>query len=206
MHAELREPVRALLGEGPQLFPDGSLRWVDLLRGQVYIRTAGRSRLIATHPHEVSKVLPWSGGHLALTRAGLDAVTRDGVTAWSLDLTGGDDSLRCSDGTVLPDGTIAVGIVDRDLSPGRGQLVRVLSDGEIIRVVEHATIPNGIDVTPDGTALVWVDSPTRTLVRLAIDPHDGSLGAPRSWVVLPHEWGVPDGLCSDDRGGVWVAM
>ncbi len=206
MHAELQEPVRALLGEGPQLFPDGALRWVDLLRGEVYVRSDDHSRLVATHRHEVSKVLPWSGGHLALTRAGLEAVTPDGALAWTLDLTGGDNSVRCSDGTVLPDGTVAVGIVDRDLTPGRGSLVRVLGDGESIRVVDGATIPNGIDVTDDSSALVWVDSPTRTLMRLAIDPSDGNLGAPRAWVSLPEQWGVPDGLCSDDAGGVWVAM
>jgi len=206
MLAEFRERVCALLGEGPQLFPDGALRWVDLLRGEVYVRSDNHSRLTATYPHEVSKVLPWFAGHLALTRAGIEAVTADGAVAWTLDLTGGDDSVRCSDGTVLPDGTVAVGIVDRDLRPGRGSLVRVLGDGASIRVVEGATIPNGIDVTDDGSALVWVDSPTRTLMRLAIDPDDGSLGAPRAWISLPEQWGVPDGLCSDDSGGVWVAM
>lgn len=206
MRAEIAEPVTALLGEGPQLFPDGSLRWVDLLRGEVYVREAGRSRLLAQHPHEVSKVLPWMHGHLALTRSGIEGVAHDGSHQWTIELTAGDDAVRCSDGTVLPDGSVAVGIVDRTLSAGRGHLVRVLTDGTIIPVVDNATIPNGIDVTADGNDVLWVDSPTRTIMRLAIDPAIPGLGAPRPWITLPEEWGVPDGLCADQGGGVWVAL
>lgn len=206
MIAELVEPVGALLGEGPQLFPDGTVRWVDLLAGKVFIRKDGRSTVAAAYPHEVSKVLPWTHGHLTLTRASIDLVAISGQTVASIDLTAGDDTLRCSDATVLPHGGVAVGIVDRDLAPGRGRLVVVHPDGTIAHVVGHATIPNGIDVMPNGDEVVWVDSPTHTLTRFNIDPDTGNLVNAREWVTLPSGLGVPDGLCADADGGVWVAM
>ena len=205
MIAELVEPVGALLGEGPQLFPDGTLRWVDLLAGKTFIRRDGQSSLAAAYPHEVSKVLPWLHGHLVLTRAGIALVADNGVTVAAIDLTDGDDTLRCSDATVLPHGGVAVGIVARDLAPGRGSLVVVHPDGTIAHVVDQATIPNGIDVTLDGE-VVWVDSPTHTLTRFTINPATGHLSNARNWVTLPPELGVPDGLCADVGGGVWVAM
>jgi len=204
--AELVEPVGALLGEGPQLFPDGTLRWVDLLAGTAFIRQEGHSSVAARYPHEVSKVLPWVHGHLALTRTGVEMVAESGETVATIDLTAGDSSLRCSDATVLPHGGIAVGIVDRDLAPGRGSLVVVHPDGGITCAVDRATIPNGIDVMPDGVEVVWVDSPTHTLTRFTIDPASGNLVNPREWVTFPPSLGVPDGLCADTKGGVWVAM
>jgi sugar lactone lactonase YvrE len=206
MKAELIEDTRSLLGEGPQLFPDGALWWVDLLAGKVFRRTSPPSEEVATYPGEVSKVLPWVGGYLALTRAGVVGVSHTGETVMRIDLTGGDETLRCSDAAVLPGGGIAVGIVDRDLTPGRGRLVAVHPDGETTVIVDNATIPNGIGITPDGSEAVWVDSPTHTLIRFTIDATTGGLTTPRDWVTLSPHLGVPDGLCIDREGGVWVAM
>jgi sugar lactone lactonase YvrE len=207
MRAELLEDTQCLLGEGPRLFPDGSLWWVDLLAGRVFRRQGGgRSTHVASYPGEVSTALPWINGYLALTRRGVVAVSFQGDTVATIDLTEGDASMRCSDATVLPDGGIAVGVVDRDLTPGRGRLIVVHPDGGTTAVVDEATIPNGIGTTPDGSEVVWVDSPTHQLVRFTIDATTGCLTNRRNWVTLSPHLGVPDGLCIDREGGVWVAM
>lgn len=206
MKAELVEDTRSLLGEGPQLFPDGALWWVDLLAGKIFRRAHHHSDEVACSPGEVSAVLPWVSGYLALTRAGVVGFSPSGDTVMTRNLTGGDDTLRCSDAAVLPDGGIAVGIVDRDLAPGRGSLVVVHPDGDTTVIVDNATIPNGIGTTPDGSEVVWLDSPTHTLVRFTFDAATGCLTEPRNWVTLSPDLGVPDGLCVDREGGVWVAM
>jgi sugar lactone lactonase YvrE len=204
--AELTEDTRAALGEGPTLFPDGSLYWVDLVAGEVFRRDSKGSVRVQTFPYDVSKVLPWNRGFLALTRAGVEAFTGDGEAAFTIDLTDSDDSLRCSDATVLPGGGIAVGVMDRDMAPERGRLVVIHPGGDIETVVSTATIPNGIDVLASGRDVVWVDSPTQTLMRFTIDPTTGTLHSPQEWATIPPALGVPDGLCADSRGGVWVAL
>jgi sugar lactone lactonase YvrE len=198
--------VRATLGEGPSVFPDGSLWWVDIPEGNVFRRHNDVSQLVRTYNDEVSKVLPWTHGHIALTAHGVEMVSSDGVTVSTIDVTGGDPLLRCSDGTVLPSGGVAVGVVDKNLTPGRGRLVVIQMDGSIRTIVEGASIPNGIDVDPAGERAWWVDSPTQTIMTFDVNPHTGSLEDPHPWAHIPDSLGIPDGLCADQDGGVWVAL
>jgi sugar lactone lactonase YvrE len=204
--AELLEDTRATLGEGPNLFPDGSLWWVDIPEGKVFSRTDFGSQLISQCDDEVSKALPWSDGHIALTARGVELVTTRGDILDTIDVTHGDSTLRCSDGVVLPSGGIAVGVVDKSLTAGRGRLVVIQPDGSVVTIVDHATIPNGIDVHPSGESLWWVDSPTQIIMRCHIDPSTGLIHDPTPWASVPPDLGVPDGVCADREGGVWVAL
>jgi sugar lactone lactonase YvrE len=206
MAVELAEAVAATLGEGPSLFPDGTLKWVDIPEGKVFSRHDGISQLVTTYAYEVSKVLPWAFGHVALTAQGVELVSSEGRIVSTVDVTGGDPTLRCSDGTVLPSGGIAVGVVDKSLTPGRGRLVVIHTDGSTATIAEGASIPNGIDVNPTGDRVWWVDSPTQTIVTLDVNPATGSLEDPQPWAHIPESWGIPDGLCADQDGGVWVAL
>lgn len=206
MSVELVEDVRATLGEGPSVFPDGSLWWVDIPEGKVFRRHNQVSQLVETYNDEVSKVLPWSHGHVALTAHGVELVSSDGVAVSTIDVTGGDSLLRCSDGTVLPSGGIAVGVVDKNLTPGRGRLVMIQPDGSMSTIVDGASIPNGIDVDPSGKRVWWVDSPTHTIMAFDVNPDTGAIENPRPWAHVPESLGIPDGLCADRDGGVWVAL
>ncbi|MGA1024256.1 MAG: hypothetical protein ACO3S8_06190, partial [Aquiluna sp.] len=66
--AELMIDSRARLGEGLQLFPDGSLWWVDIPAGRVHRIRDGRSELVLKGSGEVAKVLPWDQGFLVFGR------------------------------------------------------------------------------------------------------------------------------------------
>jgi sugar lactone lactonase YvrE len=205
MRAELYEKRGADLGEGPQLFPDGSLRWVDLLRGEIYRKSAGPSALERSYPYEISKVLPWEGGELALTRYGIEAVDRTHTPVFTVPLIASHERGRCSDGTVLPDGSIALGIVDRELRPGRGSLVSVGTDCQVRVITRGCTIPNGIASLASGESVIWTDSATQMLTLLEWSESTG-LHSPRPLVHIPDSVGTPDGLVADSSGGAWVAM
>ncbi len=205
MRAELYESVGADLGEGPQLFPDGSMRWVDLVRGEVYRKSEGPSVLERSYPYEISKVLPWEGGELMLTRQGIEAVDLSHEPLFTLPLTSSNERERCSDGTVLPDGSLALGIVDRELRPGRGQLVSVGTDCQVQVIARECTIPNGIACLASGDSVIWTDSATHLLTLLEWSESTG-LHSPRPFVKIPDSLGTPDGLVADSSGGVWVAM
>ena len=206
MSAELLEDTRATLGEGPSLFPDGTLWWVDIPEGRVFSRTDLGSQLISQYDDEVSKVLPWSNGHIALTAHGVELVNTRGDILDTIDVTYGDSTLRCSDGVVLPSGGIAVGVVDKTLTAGRGRLVVIQPDGSVVTIVDRATIPNGIDVHPSGESVWWVDSTTQIIRRCDVDPMTGLIHDPTPWASVPPHLGIPDGLCADREGGVWVAL
>jgi len=206
LRATLLSDCGAELGEGIQLFPDGGLRWVDLPEGKIFRLDGTTNRLLQSFDHEVSKVLPAEKGAIALGRFGPIAMDHSGQVVGSMEFLDVGSNLRLSDGAVLPDGSISVGIVDRELVKGRGSLVQITNELEVREVVTGATIPNGCGLLPSGQELVWVDSPTQTLSLLAWNEATGILGPPRPIAEIPAEYGVPDGLCVDSQGGIWVAM
>ena len=62
--------------------------------------------------------------------------------------------------------------------------------------------PNGTVITPDGKTLILAESMAQRLTAFAI-AEDGTLGGRRIWAQLN---GVPDGICLDADGCVWVAI
>jgi sugar lactone lactonase YvrE len=196
----------AKLGEGLQLFPDGDLRWVDLTEGKIFRFDGKANILLHSFDHEVSRAVPARQGTIALGRYGPIAIDQSDQVVGALEFLDFGSNLRLSDGAVLPDGSLAVGIVDRELVKGRGKLVQITNELEILEVVSGATIPNGCGLLPSGQELAWVDSPTQTLSLLAWNEATGILGPPRPLASIPTEYGVPDGLCVDSQGGIWVAM
>ncbi|MBO0686527.1 MAG: SMP-30/gluconolactonase/LRE family protein, partial [Candidatus Dormibacteraeota bacterium] len=81
---------------------------------------------------------------------------------------------------------------------------RLDPDGSVRRMLERLTISNGIDWSPDGTRMYFVDSGQKAIDLLDYDPDDGGISHRRHHAVLSGE-GVPDGLCVDGEGCIWVA-
>jgi sugar lactone lactonase YvrE len=206
MRADLVANVGAELGEGPVLFPDGSMWWVDLLTGQVYRWHDGHNARVTQFDHEVATVLPAQVGTIALSRTGPLLLTETGQIRTEFARYSPESNLRCSDGVVLPDGSVVFGVVDRDLAPERGHLARLDRDGEITTILERTTVSNGLAVLPDRKRVVWTDSATGRIDVFDLDPVSGALINRRPWCMVPENVGVPDGLCTDADGGVWVAM
>jgi sugar lactone lactonase YvrE len=67
---------------------------------------------------------------------------------------------------------------------------------------EGLAFPNGMLITPDGQTLIVAESYASRLTAFDIEP-DGSLARRRVWAQF--EEGVPDGICLDAEGAVWVA-
>ena len=62
--------------------------------------------------------------------------------------------------------------------------------------------PNGTVITPDGKTLIVGETFGARLTAFDIEP-DGSLSNRRVWAAL--ENAVPDGICLDADGAIWVA-
>jgi sugar lactone lactonase YvrE len=92
-----------------------------------------------------------------------------------------------------------------DREPGGGSLYRFDPDGSVHTVIEHVTISNGLDWSPDGSLAYYNDTETHRVDVFDYD-RDSGLTARRPFVEIPPDNGRPDGLTVDTRGGVWVAL
>ncbi len=112
----------------------------------------------------------------------------------------------CNDMVVLPSGRAYVGNFGFDMWAGAPQapaaLLRVEPDGSASVAADSLSFPNGIVVTPDGRGLIVAESYAGRLTRFDIAA-DGSLSGRRVFAELPGV--VPDGICLDADGAVWVA-
>jgi sugar lactone lactonase YvrE len=86
--------------------------------------------------------------------------------------------------------------------PQPTSLLLVELDGTVHVVAEQLNLPNAMVITSDGTTLIVAESYSKRLLAFDIEP-DGWLSAPRTWADLQPN--VPDGICADEGGGVWVA-
>ena len=91
----------------------------------------------------------------------------------------------------------------RDFSQARATtLALVQPDGTVTVAADDLRFPNGTVITPDGRTLIVAESMARRLT--AFDrATDGTLSKRRVWADLGDR--IPDGICLDAQGAVWVA-
>lgn len=83
-----------------------------------------------------------------------------------------------------------------------GVIVRVDTEGGAVVVARDLELPNGMALTPDGSALIVAESTGGRLTRFGV-AGDGTL-VDRA-VFADHLAGPPVGICLDGAGGVWTA-
>ena len=209
--AEVFSPVAAELGEGPVWDGDHDrLVWVDIDGRLVHV-TSGDGAETRSYPTPMqpgAAVLRERGGLLLATGAGFATLSLDGGTVTPLvDAPGSDPAVvRMNDGEVDPAGRFWAGTKAHDDRPGAGRLYRLELDGTVTTMLEPVTNSNGMAWSPDGTALHYIDTPTRSVVRFSYADADGTLGAPQPLVDTRTLSGWPDGMCADADGNLWIAF
>lgn len=196
-----------VLGEGPVWQDDtATLMWVDIVAGRAMARgyPAGDAESIVLDVNEpLSLALPTSAGGLVVAiGARVEIVTPDGQRRLLAALPAGSD-VRCNDGAIGPDGNLWIGTMTTADEAGAGALYRVGPDGGVSTMAQGLTISNGIDWSPDDATMYHVDTPTRRIMAY----ESWRTGLDRSRVFAEIEApGLPDGLCVDASGAVWVAI
>jgi sugar lactone lactonase YvrE len=113
---------------------------------------------------------------------------------------------HCNDMVMDARGRAYVGNFGFDLHAGATpvptNLVLVEPDGRARSVAEGLRFPNGSVITPDDRTLIVGESFGACLTAFDI-AEDGSLGGRREWARM--ERAVPDGICLDAEGAIWVA-
>jgi len=115
-------------------------------------------------------------------------------------------AFHCNDMVVDAQGRAYVGNFGFDLhvgAPPRPAVIAlVLPNGATRIAADEMLFPNGTVITPDGRTLIVGESFAARLTAFDIEA-DGSLRNRRVWATL--DGAVPDGICLDAEGAIWVA-
>ncbi len=201
---------RAELGEGPRWDGErGELLSVDIVAGEVHRDRPVNGRLERVDTYDagapVGVAVPAAAGGWVLGRAaGFARLDETGAVTPLAD-TGQDAArFRMNDGATDPAGRFIAGTLAYDEAPEAGALWR-LHGGAAEQIRPGATVPNGLDWSPDHHTAYWADSGVPTVLAFPYDVETGALGEPRELTVPGPEGSVPDGLTVDDEGALWIA-
>lgn len=195
-------------GEGPR-WHDGRLYVSDMHDHRVLaFDAAGARETIATVEHQPSG-LGWmpNGDLLVVSMTDRRLMRHDGRSlVLHADLSA-LATFHCNDMVVDATGRAYVGHFGFDLharEPFRAaSLIAVESDGRARTVATEMGFPNGTVITPDRRTLIVGESFAGRLTAFDI-AENGDLERRRIWAQLP-QGVVPDGICLDAAGGVWLA-
>jgi sugar lactone lactonase YvrE len=208
--AEVIDRAGAVVGEGPTWDRRaGCLVWVDILSRKVFLSAEDGSRLAtyAVHDH-VGAALPAAlGGWLLATADGFWHLDADGTEVEVLAVEADRPDLRFNDAKCDPAGRAFAGTMRYDAQPGSGTLYR-LDPGPVASVVlDGQGLCNGLGWSPDGTTFYFIDSLQRTVRAFPYDVATGEVGEASVLTEIREREGVvPDGLCVDEVGCLWVAV
>lgn len=207
---ELVLDARADLGEGPRWDAARQrLLWVDIMRGRVhaFAPSTGACRYVAVG-RPVGALAGARDGSLMLAVAGgfarldLDSETFEMQAAAEADRP----QNRMNDGACDGAGRFWAGTMALDEGPGAGALYRLDPDLTVHTMLTGVSISNGLDWSLDGRRMYYVDSPTRRIDVFDFELATGSIANRRTFVDVPADAGVPDGLTLDAEGFVWLAL
>jgi sugar lactone lactonase YvrE len=227
---ELALDARAELGEGPVWDARSCcLYFVDILRGHVQrfdpgtrevrlfradqpvgaVALTGTDDLLLAVRDGFARLDPASGRVSMIAVVEGDRPAGAGLRPGACDpgrerAAAGD--LRMNDGACDRAGRFWAGTMALDERPGAGALYRLDRDGGVEMMLRPVSISNGIDWTGDDRRMYFIDSPTQSVDLFDFDATTGAIANRRTFVRIPPDAGVPDGLTVDADEGVWVAL
>lgn len=205
--ADLLVAAEAELAEGPVWDPvHRRLLWVDILEGHVHATTPdGEDRIVWQAGTTIGCIAHRGGGEWIVAERDRLTLVTDWTSREELVRLPIDDDVRTNDGKLDPSGRLVVGTMAFDAEADRGQLFSW--DGSTLRtLVEPVTISNGLDWTPDGRTMFYIDTPTQEIGAYDYDPATGSMSNRRVVARIDPADGAPDGMCLGPDGAIWVAL
>jgi len=202
---------RAVLGECP-LWDSrtGTLYWVDFAAGTVFAQVSGVGHTVAIDVEtQVSCVGLAEDPQVLIAglRTGWHLLDlRTGARTFLADPEADRPDCRFNDGAVDPAGRFWTGSVEDSQARPVGRLYRLDGDGRYTTVDQGFRCSNGIDWSPDGRWMYFVDSGDRVIYRYAFDVESGAITDREVFVDTSSLQGVPDGLRLDAAGDIWCAF
>jgi sugar lactone lactonase YvrE len=156
--------------------PDGRLLVVSMIDRRLLRREADGSLVLHA---DLSDLATWHCNDMVVDRAGRAYVGNFGFDFETVGQEGGSVPVPAVLARVDPDGTVSV-------------------------AAEDLVFPNGTVITPDGATLVIAETGANKLTAFDVAT-DGSLSGRRVWADLAERQILPDGICLDAEGAIWIA-
>lgn len=202
-------PCRDQLGEGV-VWNDraGRLSWVDIANGVLHEWEPGSDReRTLEFPGELGAAVPRaSGGYVLALGHELLLLDPDGATERVATIEPNLDDNRLNDCRCDPSGRLWVGTMSKRRDPGGAGLYRLDPKLRLTTELSGTTLSNGLGWSPDADLMYFIDSVTQRIDAFEYELAAGEIGARRAFVAINPADGLPDGLCVDAEGGVWVAL
>ncbi len=204
---KLEYKLRAALGEAP-MWDERSkvLYWVDIPNGLLFRYDPARQQ---NDTFEIGQpvgavALREVGSVVLAVRGGFVAFDPQDNSIERLSTVESDQpNNRFNDGKCDPYGRFWAGTMSMSQKTGAGTIYALDTNHKITPRIPNITIPNGFVFTESD--FFYADSPRRTVYRCLFDAKCGTVSPPLSCLHVPEPMGVPDGMCLDAEGMVWVA-
>lgn len=207
--AEVLFPSGCVLGESPMWHSKRkSCFWVDIERCRIYeydwilgstTQYEIKQKISLVIPGKDELIVALQGGVFRFDPAQqkLAMITNLGEN-WT--------THRCNDGIADSKGRLWVSTMDLKHLPQKAAVHCVNNLGLSKKLIENATIPNGMAWSNDGKRLYFIDSPERKIDSYLYEEETGTISFERTAVVIPEHLGLPDGMTIDEQGMLWVAL
>ncbi len=204
---KLEYKSNATLGESPMWDErNGVLYWVDIPNGLLF-------RYRPTTQENTTFEIGQPIGAVALReRGGLVLAVRGGFVAFDPEkdhlkrlaiVEGYRPNNRFNDGKCDALGRFWAGTMSMAQKDGAGTIYVLDTNHDAKPCIPNITIPNGFVFSED--SLIYADSPERLIYRCSIDAKTGDINPPQPIMRVEEPMGVPDGMCLDAEGMIWIA-
>jgi sugar lactone lactonase YvrE len=200
--------AQAETGEGPVWdWRTGELVWVDIPAGLMHRSDVSSGADSATQiGMQLGAVaVAAAGGWAAAVEDGFGLIDAAGHLE-VLDRALPEPGTRMNDAACDSRGRMWAGSLGVGNVPGAGMLHRWQPGQPSGVVLRGLTLPNGIAWSPGEGQMYLADSEAGVVYEFDFDADDGQLGPQRVLIEIPAQQGVPDGLCVDADGCLWLAV
>jgi sugar lactone lactonase YvrE len=114
---------------------------------------------------------------------------------------------RCNDGQIDLKGRLWVGTMQIENQRNEGNLYCISATGEQIHLMSKLGISNGMAWSQDGQYFFFIDSLKRNIRRFEIDEQNALVLTKEKVIYQSRNRDeLPDGMCIDANGNLWVAF
>jgi sugar lactone lactonase YvrE len=208
---EVMLKAEADVGEGPHWdAARAELTWVDITRCAVhrFDPVTGKDAVVIVDQPVGAAVRCASNNEILLAaETGFARLNWETGQVQSIAQVGSEvaDGGRMNDGKCDRAGRFWAGTMTDGDRP-EGALYRLDSDHNASKMVDGVRLSNGLAWSPDDKFMYYIDSVTYRLDVFDFFIDSGEIANRRSLIAFPPEWGLPDGMTCDSKGGLWIAF
>ncbi|XP_012696089.2 regucalcin [Clupea harengus] len=192
---------------------DGTLIYVDITGQRVsrWNPATNKIQSLRTEKYVGSVVPRKSGGYVIAEGTRFASVDweRQNITT-IVNMEGEKSNNRFNDGKVDPAGRFFAGTMAIEVRPGelerkQGSLYTLYPNHTVVKHFDQVDISNGLEWSLDHRTFYYIDSLAYTVDAFDYDLSTGSISNRRVVYKMEKEEAIPDGMCIDTEGKLWVA-